>query len=88
MKTKFSADKIYYNFSQEYLKLQICKIPKVQLGTSIFRFLQVRKLFTFVHEAYNINTRSSLTYLTLSSVNSELAKSKLPYSGVCFRSKI
>ena len=43
--------------------------------------VELCKLFTFVHEAHNKYTRSSLINLVLPSVNLELAKSKFSYCG-------
>ena len=33
MKIKFLANKVYHNFSQDIQRLQICKIPKLRMGT-------------------------------------------------------
>ena len=37
--------------------------------------------FQFVNKAYNINTRSSLTDLEVPKVGTEIAKTKISYSG-------
>ena len=61
----------------------LIKMRKVLLVFNYLRSstpLEIRNLFTFCEDAHSVSTRASVTDLKLSSLRSELGKSKLFYS--------
>ena len=74
--------------------IPIHNLVEIKKNQMIFNVLlsstptEVRKLFTFVHEAHNKYTHSSLIDLSLHSVGSGSAKSKLSYSSALLFSSL